>query len=232
MRRHQETLLVVIVLSTAATLLVGSVGAYTTATNTARRSVGAAGSAANNVVDSVVAPTSATAAPNTTPNSRRSLLSTGLLTAAGLLAAAPRVAQGAVASAPLLESVYFGVGCFWHLQKELVEAERTLLGRSDAELTSLTGYAGGKAVGSEGRVCYHNLRSIADYGKLGHGEVVGLQLPQDKIVEFSRVYFSLFDPKTGGTCWLSFLCVESVWRCLHILSFFLTLFFIFHLPHY
>ena len=79
-----------------------------------------------------------------------------------------------------------------------MEAERTLLGRGDAELTSLTGYAGGLAVGEEGRLCYHNLRGIADYGKLGHGEVVGLKLPQDKIVDFSEVYFGLYDPQTGG----------------------------------
>jgi len=27
--------------------------------------------------------------------------------------------------------VYFGCGCFWHVQHEMVEAERRILGRSD-----------------------------------------------------------------------------------------------------
>jgi hypothetical protein len=97
-----------------------------------------------------------------------------------------------------LESVYFGVGCFWHIQHEFVTAERDLLGRSDRELTSSTGYAGGLAADKMGRVCYHNLQGVADYGKLGHGEVVGMQLPTNKIVDFTSVYFSLYNPKTLG----------------------------------
>lgn len=105
------------------------------------------------------------------------------------------------------EAVYFGVGCFWHIQHELVQAERDLLKRSDRELTSVTGYAGGRAAGSAGRVCYHNFQRVADYGELGHGEVVGLQLPTDKIVEFAAVYFSLFNPKTLGQCVLFLLFV-------------------------
>jgi hypothetical protein len=99
-----------------------------------------------------------------------------------------------------LESVYFGVGCFWHIQHEFVTAERDLLGRSDRELTSSTGYAGGLAADKMGRVCYHNLQGVADYGKLGHGEVVGMQLPTNKIVDFTSVYFSLYNPKTLGRC--------------------------------
>jgi hypothetical protein len=50
------------------------------------------------------------------------------------------------------EDVYFGVGCYWHIQHEFVEAERKLLNRDDAQLTSRTGYAGGKATDKEGRV--------------------------------------------------------------------------------
>jgi len=145
-------------------------------------------------------PPSAASSSTTTPSSssirsRRSVLA-GLLTAV----TAPMVVARATEDTndSLDELVYFGVGCFWHIQHELVQAERDLLQRNDATLTALTGYAGGKAVGSEGRVCYHNLRGIADYGKLGHGEVVGLRLPQNKIVEFSKVYFGLFNPKTGG----------------------------------
>jgi hypothetical protein len=104
-----------------------------------------------------------------------------------------------------LESVYFGVGCFWHIQHEFVVAERELLGRSDRELTAFTGYAGGTAADSFGRVCYHNFQGVADYGKYGHGEVVGMKLPTDKIVDFAKVYFSLFNPKTLGKCVLCFI---------------------------
>ena len=90
------------------------------------------------------------------------------------------------------EDVYFGVGCFWHVQHEFVSAERTLLGRKDAELTSMTGYAGGTKADGEGRVCYHNFQSIADYGKLGHGEVVGMRIPSSSIGDFAVEYFKLF----------------------------------------
>jgi hypothetical protein len=98
-----------------------------------------------------------------------------------------------------LQDVYFGVGCYWHIQHEFVTAELERLGRSNQELTAYTGYAGGKSTDKEGRVCYHNLLGVADYGKLGHGEVVGMTLPADRIVEFSALYFSLFNPKTKGT---------------------------------
>lgn len=76
-----------------------------------------------------------------------------------------------------------------------MEAERKLLGRDDKGLTSLTGYAGGKSTDKEGRVCYHNFQSIADYGKLGHGEVVGMKIPDSSIGDFAKEYFDLFTPK-------------------------------------
>jgi len=103
-----------------------------------------------------------------------------------------------------LESVYFGAGCFWHMQHEFAVAEREKLGRKVKDLTAKTGYAGGTRTDAEGRVCYHNLMGIADYGKLGHGEVVNLELPSDKVVDFSSVFFSLFNPNTKGTDLLSF----------------------------
>jgi len=94
-----------------------------------------------------------------------------------------------------LTDVYFGVGCFWHIQHEFVEAERELLKRSNLELSSLAGYAGGSKTGNDGEVCYHNMMRQADYGKLGHGEVVGLKIPESSIGDFAKVYFSLFSPK-------------------------------------
>ncbi|KAL7556353.1 hypothetical protein ACA910_006281 [Epithemia clementina (nom. ined.)] len=94
------------------------------------------------------------------------------------------------------QDVYFGVGCFWHIQHEFVEAERSLLKRGDRELTSKAGYAGGKATGEAGRVCYHNMLSVADYGRLGHGEVVGMTIPKGQVAPFTEIYFSLFNPRT------------------------------------
>lgn len=88
--------------------------------------------------------------------------------------------------------VYFGCGCFWHVQHEFVEAEKNILGRSDDELTSRAGYAGGKAGAINGKVCYHNAQNIADYGKLGHAEVVKLNIPPSKFPEFAVEYCKLF----------------------------------------
>ena len=117
--------------------------------------------------------------------------------------------------------VYFGCGCFWHVQHEVgdafairarpisspshtglrlpvgvalasgsperppaesqfVVAEQKILGRSDAKLTSLVGYAGGNAGAKDGKVCYHNAAFVSDYGSLGHGEVVRLKVPASK----------------------------------------------------
>lgn len=126
---------------------------------------------------------------------RRSLL-TSLLSTAVIGTAA--LSQPAITSAAedTVTDVYFGVGCFWHIQHEFIQAERDLLGRNDHELTSAAGYAGGKSTDKEGRVCYHNMQFVADYGKLGHGEVVGMKLPENKIADFAEVYFSLFNPRT------------------------------------
>ena len=41
-------------------------------------------------------------------------------------------------------------------------------------------------------VCYHNLQFVADYGSLGHSEVVGLTIPEEKVQDFAKVYFSTF----------------------------------------
>ena len=54
----------------------------------------------------------------------------------------------------------------------MVKAEMSILGRTTDELTSYAGYGGARAsVGKEGKLCYHNMRGIGDYGKAGAGEV-------------------------------------------------------------
>lgn len=141
---------------------------------------------------------------NENVDSRRSFLTNvaTTLTSAILASATVNPAVAAVpetsillADANELTDLYFGVGCFWHIQHEFVEAERKLLQRSDSELTSLTGYAGGLSTDKQGRVCYHNFSQIADYGKFGHGEVVGMRIPQSSIGDFAKEYFDLFTAK-------------------------------------
>jgi len=91
--------------------------------------------------------------------------------------------------------VYFGCGCFWHVQHEFVEAERSMLGRSDdMKITARAGYAGGLS-DSNPKVCYHNAFQVRDYGSLGHAEVVRLRIPPSKFQAFAEVYFNLFDER-------------------------------------
>ena len=92
-----------------------------------------------------------------------------------------------------LINVYFGVGCFWHTQHEFIEAEKNILSRKEKEYTSLTGYAGGTKTDKDGAVCYHNFQQKADYGRFGHGEVVGMNVPKGSYQEFADEYFKLFD---------------------------------------
>jgi peptide methionine sulfoxide reductase MsrA len=89
--------------------------------------------------------------------------------------------------------VYFGCGCFWHVQHELVEAEKRILKRDDMSLSARTGYAGG--LSSAQQVCYHNAKNVGDYGKLGHAEVVALRIPTSSFELFAAEYFKLFDDK-------------------------------------
>ncbi len=133
---------------------------------------------------------------STTPlPTRRSFL--GALATTSSLVSFPNLARSATdevnSGGDELIDVYFGCGCFWHVQHEFVEAERKILGRSDDEITSRAGYAGGKAGALDGKVCYHNAANIADYGKLGHAEVVSLRIPANKFYDFAVEYCNLFD---------------------------------------
>jgi len=126
--------------------------------------------------------------------SRRDVLRNTLLASA----AAVGLSSPTVANADTTEDtidVYFGCGCFWHVQHEFVEAERRILGRTSP--TARAGYAGGNAGADvSGRVCYHNALRVADYGSLGHAEVVALRdIPVSKFSAFCEEYFKLFDAK-------------------------------------
>jgi peptide methionine sulfoxide reductase MsrA len=103
--------------------------------------------------------------------------------------------------------LYFGQGCFWHLQHDIVKEEVDVLGRKGGDITALAGYAGGNKVGDKGRVCYHNLAMAPDYGQMGHTEVVNVSMPEDKIGAFAKKYFDdadrypmgRADPQDRGT---------------------------------
>jgi peptide methionine sulfoxide reductase MsrA len=113
---------------------------------------------------------------------------------AGVLSASTLPLLGAPAAKAVEEEidVYFGCGCFWHVQHEFVEAERTILNRGDMELTSYTGYGGGTAGSVNGKVCYHNAMQVADYGKLGHAEAVGMRIPPSQFGLIAEEYCKLF----------------------------------------
>eukprot|EP00927_Polykrikos_kofoidii_P073512 TRINITY_DN6953_c0_g4_i1.p1 TRINITY_DN6953_c0_g4~~TRINITY_DN6953_c0_g4_i1.p1 ORF type:complete len:244 (-),score=24.39 TRINITY_DN6953_c0_g4_i1:569-1300(-) len=85
--------------------------------------------------------------------------------------------------------VYFGCGCFWHMQHEFVVLEITNLCRQDGNLSARAAYAGGTQTGEKGRVCYHNTENTADYGALGHAEVVSLSVPEAKFGVFAAKYW-------------------------------------------
>jgi hypothetical protein len=125
-----------------------------------------------------------------------------------VLASALPVAPAVAAKPDPLVKLYFGAGCFWHVQHELVLAEQALLSRKGAELTAMTGYAGGSKVASGkggATVCYHNPKNIGDYGTLGHAEAVEVTIPASRVGDFAQSFFSIFgrqgmrhDPQDRG----------------------------------
>jgi peptide methionine sulfoxide reductase MsrA len=104
--------------------------------------------------------------------------------------------------------VYFGNGCFWGRQHEFVQTERLVLGRTDDEVSSVVGYAGGVRTPQSGKeddkVCYYYGAPGTVYERLGHGEVVRTVL-SDKSPEraasdlsaFAKTYFANFKKVVG-----------------------------------
>ena len=104
-------------------------------------------------------------------------------------------AAAVVAANDETQEIYIGAGCFWHVQHETVIAEKTLLGREKL-FTSVVGYAGGKKVGADNKVCYHNVAHDSDYGMLGHAEVVSVRVPAREVAAFAaRALDELWDAK-------------------------------------
>lgn len=109
----------------------------------------------------------------------------------------------ATASNAGVPTVYFGNGCFWGRQKDFIDTELAL-GRSKEELSALVGYAGGKRSGPDNRVCYYFSDPRTIYEKLGHAEVVGLDLSSDvtaaeqEFRNFAQTYFKQFKKTRFG----------------------------------
>lgn len=83
--------------------------------------------------------------------------------------------------------LYFGVGSFQHLQHVFTYKEALKLDRRDADLSPITGYAGGANAGYKDRVCMNPFED--NYQKLGHTQVVNLFIPKDLVVEFATLFF-------------------------------------------
>mmetsp|Transcript_9764 Transcript_9764/g.26491 ORF Transcript_9764/g.26491 Transcript_9764/m.26491 type:complete len:232 (-) Transcript_9764:174-869(-) len=88
-------------------------------------------------------------------------------------------------------SVYFGCGCFWHMQHGFALLEMADLCRRDGNVTARTAYAGGSRTGPDGLVCYHNFQDVADYGMLGHAEAVALSVPKAAFGSFAAKFWEL-----------------------------------------
>jgi peptide methionine sulfoxide reductase MsrA len=111
-----------------------------------------------------------------------------------IAAAASTTSLPANAAPDPLVKIYFGAGCFWHVQHEMVGEEKAA-GRASQQITAVSGYAGGQRLGDGSKVCYHNAQRIADYGSLGHAEAVQVEIPASSVPRFAQKYFSLFGPR-------------------------------------
>jgi peptide methionine sulfoxide reductase MsrA len=102
-------------------------------------------------------------------------------------------------------TVYFGNGCFWGRQKDFVETEMRTLQRPPQQVTAVAGYAAGaQGTGPGGKVCYHFNDPRQVYERLGHAEVVAVELDGDlastttqattqkEMRAFSKTYWSQF----------------------------------------
>jgi len=131
--------------------------------------------------------------PDATGTSDRTAVSSPLpgwaRAALAALAVLAAVAAPRSAHAESNVNVFFGQGCFWHVQHELVKKEASSLQRQGPAFTALAGYAGGTKVGDGGRVCYHNMAMAPDYGQMGHTEVVNVSVPESKVGDFAKDYF-------------------------------------------
>ena len=73
--------------------------------------------------------------------------------AVGAVAGSQSNALPALAADSKPVKVYFGAGCFWHVQHEFTMEEMSTLKRSSSQISAVSGYAGGQRLGDGGKVC-------------------------------------------------------------------------------
>jgi peptide methionine sulfoxide reductase MsrA len=133
------------------------------------------------------------------PTRRQALaLALGAIAFGTTEATAPQPARAAAAAATGARPVYFGNGCFWGRQHTFYEAERTI-GRTDDTITSVVGYAGGAGgAGSKDTVCYYYGAAETVYERLGHCEVVAVDVADEKEMKvMADAYFGSFQRIPG-----------------------------------
>ena len=101
-----------------------------------------------------------------------------------------------------IEPVYFGNGCFWGRQYDFVKAEESI-GRSGKDISAVVGYAGGRKASPSNKVCYYYTPEVDTiYEKLGHAEVVQVQLrgesKEDQFRRYAKTYFGEFRRLPNG----------------------------------
>lgn len=111
----------------------------------------------------------------------------------------PQQEQGARASSAITP-VYFGNGCFWGRQYDFAQTELKALGRPGQQVSAVVGYAGGRQQPADGKVCYYYGPEGSVYEKLGHAEVVQVELSTEQAEaqfrEFATTYFQTQFTKT------------------------------------
>jgi peptide methionine sulfoxide reductase MsrA len=129
-----------------------------------------------------------------------------ITTATPLAAFADPAPSPSSSAAPATTTVYFGNGCFWGRQKEFVDTELRALSRPPERVSAVAGYAGGRggaeAASTDNKVCYHFNPPGQVYERLGHAEVVAVDLDPAKqeaeMRAFAKTYFSQFRKLRDG----------------------------------
>jgi len=94
--------------------------------------------------------------------------------------------------------LYLGNGCFWERQWAYLNIEMHDFKRPDAALTSVVGYAGGRAPPENDYVCYHT-GDAHDYSSLGHAEVTRVEVENPaQAVALARDFFASFQGDDGA----------------------------------
>ena len=131
---------------------------------------------------------------------RENLVALGASLAVAMATPLPGVNGMAIAAD--IEPVYFGNGCFWGRQYDFVKAEESM-GRNGKDISAVVGYAGGRKASPSNKVCYYYTPEVDTiYEKLGHAEVVQVQLrgesKEDQFRRYAKTYFGEFRRLPNG----------------------------------